>query len=103
VVEAAANDEKEKEVRRQEADGGWPIAANRDSGLRRKSFARRSFPRNRESTFFRSDVDRRLPRGDDAPDFHPFGWAAGPGTQEAIPGQASNDRRGGAKSPATWG
>ena len=37
----------------------------------------RSFPRRRESTFWRADVDPRLRGGDDNSDFHFLGWAAG--------------------------
>jgi hypothetical protein len=39
---------------------------------------RRSFPRKRESSFFRTGVDPRLRGGDNKGDFHLVGWAPGP-------------------------
>jgi hypothetical protein len=54
-----------------------------------------SFPRKRESTFLRADVDPRLRGGDHTSDFHPARWAAGPRRlgRFPMPGDVKFDTR----------
>jgi hypothetical protein len=46
-------------------------------GTRLKITPRQSFPRKRESGWFRTGLDPRLRGGDNNGDFHLLGWAAG--------------------------